>query len=137
MNNFALANALGGASERFDIESGKSKEFKDYKHHDKRKIYPDDSLKTKKENNMNDLSKLSKTDLIKLLGQMQNAMSNDLTVRLTSTTNLYIRSPKLQAYSEKKSKYYTYGLNINYEAAKVLFNDESLLSEIKNAINNL
>ena len=86
---------------------------------------------------MNDLSKLSKTDLLKLVAQMQTAMASDLTVKLTSTSNLYIRSPKLQAWSDKKEKYYTYGLNINYEAAKVLFNDSALLDEIKERINAL
>ena len=87
-----------------------------------------------------DTSKLSKAELqnlvAQLAGQLQ-AQNSDLTVRLTSTTNLYIRSSKLQAWSEKKEKYYTYGLNVNYEAAKVLFNDSELLAEIKERINAL
>lgn len=82
------------------------------------------------------LENLTKAELIKLLGSVQQ-QNNDLQVRLTSTTNLYIRTAKMQAWSEKKSKYYTYGLNINYEAAKVLFNDDQLLAEIKERINNI
>ncbi len=84
---------------------------------------------------MKNLESLTKADLIKLL--QAQPTSDDLQVRLTSNTNLYIRTAKMQAWSEKKSKYYTYGLNINYEAAKVLFNDSELLESIKERINSL
>lgn len=85
-------------------------------------------------------SKLSKAELEKLVEQLAGQLkqqSSDLQVRLTSATNLYIRTSKFQAWSENKSKYYTYGLNINYEVAKVLFNDPELLAEIKDRINSI
>lgn len=86
-----------------------------------------------------DTSKLTKSQLETMLQELLAQQSNGtgLIVKFNQSKGVYIRSDKFQAWSERKQKSYTYGLNIPFEVAKVLFNDTVLLKEIKEKINNL
>lgn len=80
---------------------------------------------------------MTKDELLKLLEAQQEQQKAGLMVKRNASGGIYIRSEKFIEWSDKKQKSYTAGINIPSNTAKVLFNDETLIAMVRDAVNNL
>lgn len=90
------------------------------------------------------MSNLTKAQLEQQLEQLQAQLATQqqqqasgLMIKKNASGGVYIRSAQFKEWSVKKSKQYTYGLNIPFATAKILFNDSEMLNQIKEAINSM
>ena len=80
---------------------------------------------------------MTKEQLLELVQAQQAQQQAGLMVKRNASGGVYIRSEKFIEWSDKKQKSYTAGINIPFNTAKVLLNDESLLAMIRDAVNNI
>ena len=76
---------------------------------------------------------LSQDQAARLIAQSQQVApsTGGRQIKLNQSGGLCVRDPALRAWSDNKSKFYGYTLNMPLEVAKVLFGDDELLTQIK------
>ena len=81
------------------------------------------------------LASMTKQDLLAFIEAQAKATSNGVQVKKNASGGVYIRSSKFIEFSTRTNKDYVAGLNIPFNTAKALFNDEALLVLIRDQIN--
>lgn len=77
-----------------------------------------------------DLSKLSKHELLAFIEAQSKMRASGLIVKRNSAGGVYIRHDSFIEYSKSKEKEYVAGLNIPATTAKALFGNPELLKQV-------
>lgn len=75
---------------------------------------------------------ISPDDGARLIAQLSGGgKGRSRTIKLNQSGGLFVSDPSMKAYSVSKEKTYQAGLNMPLEAARALFTNDDLLSEIR------